>query len=212
MHGIRLVIFDLDGTLINAYPAITASFNRVMRSLQLPLMSRQVIRRAVGWGDERLLRPFVPAVRFKDALKLYRRYHKADLTRLSCLYPGVKSMLAYLKAKGYKLAVASNRPSAFSLILLKHLDLGKYFDYVLCADKLPYGKPHPMVLNRIRQRFVFNPAQVLYVGDMTIDAIAGRRAHLKTIIVTTGSSTREEAIKEKPYLVISRVNKLKAIL
>lgn len=212
MQNIKLIIFDLDGTLVDAYAAINSSFNYVLRRLGLKPQKPDVIRRSVGWGDLNLLKPYVPARGLKRALRLYRKHHKHSLLKHSHLYPHAGGILRRLKAKGYKLAVASNRPTEFSLILLRHLQLIDLFDYVLCADKLKYGKPNPEILNKIIQRFGFKKSQVLYVGDMAIDAQAGRRARVKTIIVTGGSSSNLEIKREKPFRVISKIDRLQALL
>src|SRR3990167_4287263 len=103
---IKLIIFDLDGTLMNAYPAVEASINFTLKELGLPVQNKDKIRRAVGWGDRQLLARFV-----ED-----------------------------LKRKKYRLALATNRPTKFSLIALKYLKIKKYFDYILCSDKLKHGK------------------------------------------------------------------------
>lgn len=204
----KLIIFDLDGTLIDAYAAIIQSFNYVMRELGYPGQSPAVIRKAVGWGDKNLLAPFIDNKVLKKGLRLYRNHHKQALINKSRLYPGVKSVLTSLKSKGYKLAVASNRPTVFSMILIRHLGLKKYFDYCLCADKLRHGKPHPEIINKIIRRFQILRNQVYYVGDMAIDAQAGRRAKVKTIIVTGGSSSISEIKKELPYRIIRNIKEL----
>lgn len=212
MRDIKLVIFDLDGTLVDAYPAINNSFNYVMRELGLEPQSAATIRRAVGWGDVNLLRPYVHQRNLKRALCLYRNHHRHSLLKYSRLYPHARRLLGHLKAGGFKLAVASNRPTEFSLILLRHLRLIDFFDYVLCADKLKYGKPHPQILNKIIRRFAFKKPQVLYAGDMVIDAQAGRRAGVKTIIVTGGSSSNFEIKRERPFKIISSIDRLMKLL
>ncbi len=212
MKGIKLIIFDLDGTIVDAYPAIISSFNYTMQRLNYPMQDALTIRRAVGWGDENLLRPFIKEKDASCVLSIYRKHHKLALLKKSRLFPRVNKLLAYLKNKGYRLAVASNRPSRFSWILIRHLKLEKYFDYVLCADKLKHIKPHPEIMNKIMQRFALRPEETLYVGDMTIDAQAGRRAKVKTIIVTTGSSTKSEIKRERPCRIIGRISELLRIL
>jgi phosphoglycolate phosphatase len=208
MKNIRLIIFDLDGTLVNAYPAIIRSFNYVMQNLNYPRQPDLIIRRAVGRGDENLLKPFINKKDLRKATAIYRGHHKKALITGSKLFPRARAMLRYLKDKGYKLAVASNRPTGFSLILIRHLGIKEYFDYVLCADKLKRGKPHPAIIRKIMQKFGVLEYQTLYVGDMIIDAQAGRRAKVKTIIVTTGSSTVHEIRKERPYGIINKIEKL----
>ena len=212
MKDTKLIIFDLDGTLVDAYSAIIKSFNYTMQRLNYPRQSGPTIRRVVGWGDENLLKPFLNLKDLKIALSIYRRHHKISLLKYSHLFPKVEKLLAYLKNKGYKLAIASNRPTRFSWILIRHLKLDKYFDCVLCADKLKHIKPHPEILFRIMRKFSVKPYQTIYVGDMAIDAQAGRRAKVKTIMVTTGSSTRGEIQKEEPYRIIRRIRDLLKIL
>ncbi len=212
MDKIRLIIFDLDGTLIDAYPAIIASFNYAMKNSGYPARSDNVIRRAVGRGDENLLRPFIEKEDLNKVLMAYRKHHRHALIKKSRLFLRVRGLLRSLKNRGYALAVASNRPSEFSWILLHHLKLEGYFDYVLCADKLKHSKPHPEILNRIMRHFSVKPSETLYVGDMTIDVQAGRRAKLKVIAVTTGSSTAAQLRKERPYRILSQIEDLLKLL
>jgi len=212
MQNIKLVIFDLDGTLVDAYRAIESSFNYVMRAFGLKIRSAQFIRRAVGRGDANLLKSYIGKHDLSTALSLYRRHHQNSLLKQSRLYPRVAQLLRKLKAKGYKLAVASNRPTRFSRILLKHLQIIGYFDYVLCADKLKRGKPAPEILNKIIRRFKVKKSQALYAGDMVIDAQAGKNAHILTVIVTTGSSSPYEIKQQKPFKIISAISKLSDLL
>ncbi len=212
MKKFKLIIFDLDGTLIDAYEAITKSFNFAMKRFGYPQQSSLSIRRAVGWGDVQLLNSFVSENDLAGVLGIYRRHHKDSILKYSKVFPGVNRLLAILKAKGYKLAVASNRPTRFSLLLISHLKLNRYFDYILCADKLKAGKPHPEILQRIMDRLSLKPSATLYVGDMVIDAQAGRRARVKTVIVTTGSSSAREIRLEKPWKIIKRIKDLPNLL
>lgn len=208
IKGIKAVIFDLDGTLIDAYKAIIESFNFTMSKIDHPKQKSGIIRRAVGWGDENLLRPFVKEKDLKKALGIYRKHHRQSLIEYSRLLPGAALLLKTLRKKGYKLAVASNRPTKYSDILLRHLDIKQYFHYILCGDKLKQGKPHPEILYRIIDKFGVLKKEAIYVGDMTVDAQAGRNAGVRSIIVTTGSSSRREIMAERPFRMISRVSSL----
>ncbi len=213
MVKVELIIFDLDGTLIDAYAAIIQSFNFAMEHFGYPRQSAEVIRKAVGWGDAQLLSPFVQGNDLPGVLRMYRQHHKTSLINYSKVFPGVVRLLSSLKNAGYKLAVASNRPTKFSLILIRHLKLAGYFDYVLCADKLKAGgKPHPEILRRIMAKFSIKPGATLYVGDMVIDAQAGKRAKVKTVIVTTGSSLIREIRQENPWKVIKRIKDFPKVL
>jgi phosphoglycolate phosphatase len=212
MKNLKLIIFDLDGTLIDAYTAITRSFNSAMKRFGYPRQSSVVVRRAVGWGDGHLISFFVKAGDLDKVLAFYRSHHRKSLLKYSKVFPGARQLLAKLKAQGYKLAVASNRPTRFSLLLIRHLELGRYFDHVLCADKLKAGKPHPEILRKIMAKFSVNKGQTLYVGDMVIDAQAGRRSGVRTVIVTTGSSSARQIRLEKPWKTLKRIKDLPKLL
>jgi phosphoglycolate phosphatase len=212
MNNIKLIIFDLDGTLVDAYTAIEKSVNYVMKKMGYPLRGSLTVRRAVGGGDKKLVEQFVDIKDLEEAISLYRRHHKAALLKYSVLMPNAESVLRYLKGKNYKLAVASNRPTKFSRILTRHLKIARYFDYSLCADKLKSGKPNPEILLRIMQKLGVKRTQSLYVGDMAIDAQAGSRAGVKTIIVATGSSTILEIRKTGPQRIIHNLSALRKIL
>jgi len=208
----KLIIFDLDGTLVDAYKAIEESFNYTMRKLGYPIKDSLTIKRAVGWGDENLLKPFVTDKDLKKALDIYRRNHKKTLIKFSYLYPKVIEVLRALKDKGIKLAIASNRPTIFTEIILKKLKIDKYFDFVLCADKIKSIKPNPEILEKIMERLSVSPKDTIYVGDMNIDILAGKNAKVKTIAVLGGSAERKELKRLKPYKIISEISKILKII
>ncbi|MFZ5800593.1 MAG: HAD family hydrolase [Candidatus Omnitrophota bacterium] len=212
LKGIKLIIFDLDGTLVDAYDAIVKSFNYTMRKIGLPVLNYQTIKQAVGWGDKGLLCPFVPAEKLKAALKIYQAHHRKSLLRHTRLIAGALKTLKYLKQKGYWLAVASNRPRAFSEIVLKKLKLDGIFDYVLCGDELQKPKPHPDILISLIRRFAINKKQTLFVGDMTIDINTGKAAGVRTVAVLTGSSRRKALASLKPFKLMRSVRGLVKLL
>jgi phosphoglycolate phosphatase len=212
IKNIKLIIFDLDGTIVDAYDAIIDSFNYMMKKLHLPVIKPSIIRRAVGWGDRMLLSPFISEKILDKALKIYRPHHKISLLDKSHLIPGAKDVLKYLKKKGYKLAVASNRPSEFSKILIKHLKIDKFFDYVLCADQIKNAKPDPEIINKIMKIFSVSAKQTIYIGDMIVDAQAARAAKVKSIAVLTGSSTRKEIENQKPNYIFKDITYIDKVL
>jgi len=208
--NLKLVIFDLDGTLMNAYPAVYRSVNFVMKEFGYPAVSHAVIKRTVGWGDRHLLKTFIGEKKVDAALKVYRRHHAQALRKDTKLLPGSLKVLKTLKDRGFKLAIASNRPTKFSLIALRFLKVEKYFDRVLCADKVKRPKPAPDILKTILRELSLKPAEALYVGDMGIDIKTGARARIKTIAVVSGSSTKKDLLKLKPHKVIVRVDRVLA--
>ncbi len=209
---LKLVIFDLDGTLANAYPAIEESVNFTLQKLRHPKENSYIIKRAVGWGDKNLLLSFVSESEIDKALTIYRRHHKSALRRKSYFLPFAKQLLIFLKRKKFKLALASNRPTQFTHIILNHLKIKKLFSSVLCADKVKRGKPHPDILLSILERLSLKSSEALYVGDMTLDVLAGKRAKIKTIAVLGGSSTRKELTALKPHKIVSDLSLVSKIV
>ena len=209
---LKLVIFDLDGTLVDAYKAVANSLNYALGQLDLAPVEDAVIKRAVGWGDRHLIGTFVPQGEVDKALSIYRRHHARALKEGTVFLPGAKALIGDLKAGGYSLAVASNRPSRFTQIILKHLNARDRFDCVVCGDNVARPKPAPDMLEAILRKFGLAPGQALYVGDMAIDVETGNRAGVRTVAVVTGSSTREEVAGLKPYRIIDRVSELTVIV
>jgi len=126
--------------------------------------------------------------------------------------PGARRILRRLKARGFIIAAATNRPRHSAHRIMRHLRARDYFDFVLCGDQLKHLKPHPEILQRVIKRFDCAAREALYVGDMTIDIQAGKRAGIRTVAVTTGSCPRRELAALRPFKVISRVDRLQDIL
>ena len=211
---IKLVIFDLDGTLVNAYPAVSRSVNFTLKSLGFAPRSHVEIKRSVGGGDRKLMVHFVGEQLANRAIAIYRPHHTKALGIKGAvkLLSGAGGILKYLKAKGYKLAIASNRPTKFTRIILKELGVLRFFDVVLCADKAVNPKPYPDILWAIARRLKLDRKEVLYVGDMTIDVKCAYSAGMRMVAVSTGSSSKKELKDLKPWRIISKINQLKGIL
>jgi HAD superfamily hydrolase (TIGR01549 family) len=205
----KVFIFDLDGTLVDAYPAIISSFNFTMTALGYRAEKDEVIKRAVGWGDTKLLEPFVSSKDLKIALSVYRRHHLHSLKAHLRWLPEAKELLVCLKKKDRKVAIASNRPKRFTKIILKSLGAAKFFDKVLCADQLKFGKPNPLILQRLIKALGVSKQDVLYVGDMVIDVVTGKRAGVETAAVSTGSSTLQELKRAKPTYLFKDLTALR---
>jgi HAD superfamily hydrolase (TIGR01662 family) len=149
-----------------------------------------------------------------QAIAIYRPHHtKALKTKGKVkLLPGALGILKFLKGRGYKLAIASNRPDKFTRIILKVLGVSKLFNVVLCADRADRPKPYPDMLWAIARSLKVDRQEVLYVGDMTIDVDCGRRAGVRMVAVATGSSSKKELKYLNPWRIISKINQLKEII
>ncbi len=212
LSGVKLVVFDIDGTLVDAYPAITDSVNHMLKRMGYPPQSLATVKRSVGWGVDGLVRKFVPEEQAAAALAIFRRHHDARLRRNIRVLPGVKALLPFLKRRGCVLAIASNRPAKFCRIILKTLGIGGYFKYVVCGDSVKRAKPYPDMLKCILKKSGIRAGQAVYVGDMTVDIECGRAAGVPTLAVPTGSCTRAELKAARPGALIRRISDLRAFL
>ena len=204
----RLIIFDLDGTLLDAYETIRANLNRALRDLNQKPVDLKTVQAAVGMGPRQLLAHFVSAQNLPDALKFFQMHYEKNLFRGTRVYPGVRRTLFQLRARGYRLALASNKPSIYTGPLLRHFHLETYFDAVLCGDQVVLPKPNPMMLREIFRRLRCPASKAVYVGDMTIDGLTGRRAGVRTLCVLTGGYRRSQLLKEHPLKVMKDVRAL----
>jgi phosphoglycolate phosphatase len=204
----KLIIFDLDGTLVDAYKAVSRSLNFALGQVGIGPVPDPVIKRKVGRGDRNLVGNFVPPLLVDKTLRIYRRHHQKALREGTEFLPGAKRLIHHLRRQGYLLAIASNRPTRFTRIILKHLKVLQCFDCVLCADKVKRPKPYPDMLLGIMNKLNVLPAEAVYVGDMTIDVATGKKARVRTIAVATGSSTKAELLSKNPDRIISKVREM----
>ncbi len=209
---IKVIAFDLDGTLINAYPAVEESINFLMKTFGLPIVDGDVIKRTVGLGDRNLVEAFVGPSRIEQAMPIYREYHAKALLRGSSFLPGALETLEELKAQGYRMAIASNRPKRFSMIVMEHLGMTHFFERILCGDELERGKPYPDILFHLIREMKVSNEEFLYVGDMDVDVQTGKSAGVPMVAVLTGSCSREELLSNGARMILDSVSELPVFL
>lgn len=210
-ENLRLAVFDLDGTLVDAYPAICDSLNYMLGHFGLPPRGLGEVKRSVGWGVDTLVGAFVSPEQKSEALRIFREHHDQRLRGDICLLPGAEQLLSFLARKGCRLAVASNRPTEFCLIILESLGIKRYFSEVRGGDSVPVPKPDPEILRCVLKEAGIPAGEAIYVGDMTVDIQCGRRAGVLTVVVPTGSCTLDEINAEKPDILVRSLDELRAL-
>ena len=202
-----LVIFDLDGTLLNTIADLAAATNQALAQLGYPTHEEKAYLRFVGNGINKLFERALPQParseeniqRVRALFVPYYNAHGADLTRP---YEGIVALLEALQARGIKLAVASNKYQAATEQLIKHYFPQIHFLAVLGQrDGLP-TKPDPLFVKEIIKRAEVTSQEVLYVGDSDVDMQTARNSGVDVCAVTWGFRTREELSAYHPkYLV-----------
>jgi phosphoglycolate phosphatase len=188
----RGLVFDLDGTLVDSYGAITESLNTARAAFGLPALDESIVRGLVGRGLESLLESQVGAERVEAAVRVFReRYAQIGVARTTVL-PGVAAGLRTLDEHGYRMAVATNKPAAFAAPILEALSLAHHFPCIAGPDRVGATKPDPRMLRHCLRALDVTPERACYVGDMALDVETADRAGVRVILVCGGSSTREE--------------------
>lgn len=198
---IKLIIFDIDGTIVDAYRAIWKSLNYALKKLGYRKVSFAVVKRSIGYGERNFLKNFIEDKDVDRAISLFREHHKELIMTDSRIRPCARKVLGKLRKKGYRLAVASNRSKKMSVVLLRKLGIRKYFDLVECATGSNDLKPKPTLLLKAMKHLNAKKRETLYVGDMALDVKAGRNAGVRTIAVLGGSSSGAELAEQKPYRI-----------
>ncbi|MFO0927337.1 MAG: HAD-IA family hydrolase [Gemmataceae bacterium] len=187
--GLRAVLFDLDGTLVDSYPAIAASVNHVRGLHGLPPLSVAEVTRHVGHGPHHLLDHTVGVGEVDANVAAYRAHHPSVLRSGTTLLPGARAALAALHARGLKLGVCSNKPVDFTRELVAYLGIGDLLDLALGPEDVGRHKPAPDMLLLAMHRLGVRPDETLYVGDMTVDVETARAAGVPVWVVPTGSDS-----------------------
>ena len=190
----QLVIFDLDGTILDTLEDLKNSLNAALDKMGYPQRTLEETRRFVGNGIRKLIQRAVPAGTGEvqqqaayDAFMAHYRIHCADHTKP---YPGIKQLLEELKARSYRLAVVSNKAdSAVQILCEKYFP--KIFDCAVGERPGVRKKPAPDAVNEVLERFQLPREQALYIGDSEVDIETARNAEVDCVLVDWGFRDRE---------------------
>ena len=192
MHTIDLLIFDLDGTLIESKWDIATAVNLTLRDLGLPVREQEEIFSFVGDGIKHLLRLSVGEEnqsRYEDALRVFRGHYLAHCLDRTRFYPGIDAVLAHYAAK-HK-AVATNKSLEYTTRILDGLG-AHHFTYIVGGDN-GYGlKPEPGMLLKILDELKVERDRAVLIGDSTNDITGGHNAGIKVCAVGYGMGNREK--------------------
>ena len=218
-YSIRLVIFDLDGTLIDSRLDLVHSVNAALRHIGRPALAEDVIASYVGDGAPILIQRALGGAQVNEAIVrqglefflAYYREHKLDHTTV---YPGIAEALATIQNSGNgmprKLAVLSNKPVGPSRKIVEALGLGQFFTQVYGGNSFVTKKPDPEGARKLLDETGVRPEQAVIVGDSHTDIETGRNAGIWTVGVSYGFAphTLDEA---GPDVTIDHPQELAAV-
>ena len=205
----QAVLFDLDGTLVDSYTALTEAVNHARRTHGLHELSSVRIREFVGEGVERLLqRAFERTDIARSIVDAFESRYDEVCCGESKVLAEVDATLDQLAELGVEMAVCTNKPTVFSKKILDFLGLSRYFRAIVGPDMAGARKPDAKHLAFTLESVSCAREHALFVGDMPIDVRAARNSGIDVAVVSTGSATREQLVASEPDHVLERFGDL----
>lgn len=190
-----LIVFDLDGTLIDSRMDLAGAVNHMRSSMGLEPLKNEMVVSFVGNGVVNLVsRSIADAdIDFDTALRRMQSFYADHLTDTTTLYPGVREGLAELHALGIKLALVTNKPSPATRKIMGAFGLLEYLDDIVGGDADTPLKPDPASLLMLQEKYSMTKDQCWILGDHYTDLEAGRRAGFRRVLAKYGfGDPREE--------------------
>ncbi len=214
----KLVIFDLDGTLLYTVPDIAAATNQALAACGWPVHSEAEIASYIGNGINKLFERALPpenrtqeeVLRIRSLFLPYYSEHCADATRP---FDGIPELLSAICSRGIKVAVASNKYHPATVKLMQHFFPQIPFCAVFGEREGVPRKPEPDIVRDILDKAgIHCPDEVLYVGDSGVDMQTAANAGIEAVAVTWGCRSREELSSYSPAHIVDRPEQIARIL
>lgn len=220
MFNPKLVMFDLDGTMVDSVPDLAAVVDQLMDEMERPRHGVAKVRNWVGNGVPRLLERALSgsidgmpeADEFNAVYPRFMDIYEEHNGIQSTLYPGIKGALEKLKAGDIKLACITNKSERYTPPLLKRLGILDFFDVVVSGDTLEKRKPDPMPLTYAAETLGVKIEESLMVGDSMHDVKAARNAGCAVVAVPHGYNHGEDIQESNPDIVIQSFNDLPGLV
>ncbi len=219
--NVTAVFFDLDGTLVDSVPDLTAAINVMLQQLNLPKREEAQVRCWVGNGMDNLIRRALvgdmdsrradPEL-FVRAKPLYKAAYAEHISVYSALYPGARQGLNELRTAGLPMACVTNKSAEFARPLLERLGISEFFTAVVGGECAAHPKPAPDALLLCAERLGVSISQGLMVGDSLNDVGAARNAGCPVVCVPYGYNHGYDIRDAQPDAVIDSIADLPALL
>ena len=183
----RLLIYDLDGTLIDTKRDIAEAVNVMLQTLQRPPLSVDAVWRSVGHGVQQLVAGCLDTAdpaRIQQGLELFHQHYTRHFLDHSRLYPGASALLEHFATSTQ--VILTNKPDPYTRPLLAHLGLTRYVAEVISAESGYPKKPDPAAVQALMSRYATTASEVVLIGDSAIDVETGHRAGVPTVLVLHG--------------------------
>jgi phosphoglycolate phosphatase len=203
MTSVELVIFDLDGTIIDSLDDLEAATNYMLSELGRGNLSKYQVRELIGQGARRLVERAVPDASPEEielGLTLFLAFNEEHIADKTKLYPGVVDTLKVLRRQGRQLVVVSNKNVSLCRKVLYTLHLEEFFTSLLGADSTLFRKPSPEPVLKLLGEYGVKPANAVIIGDSINDIAAGKASGIVTVGCTYGYGNPAE-LKDADFLI-----------
>lgn len=195
MSNKKLIIFDMDGTLVDSSTTIVNAINHVRANLNLEAMDKELVLTQVNNPDLNPSEFFYETEAFtSDQEALFSQYYTDNHEKELELYDGIVPLLDELKTIGYQLAISTNAYRSSTLESLGHLKILDYFTSIACYDDVGRGKPAPDMLEKNLEDLMLEPHHAIFIGDSERDLLAANNLEMDYIMINWGFSDYEDAI------------------
>jgi len=206
----NLIIFDLDGTLVDTIEDIHECLNTTISKFGFPTISLELTKSYVGDGMKKLVERAVGEENFDSKIEeQFRSYYAENIVNRTKLYDGVTDIMNYLSGKNIAAAVISNKSFALTDKIVKHFKLNKYLFSWHGGDSFGEKKPSPVPVLKVLEKYGTTSDNALMVGDNHTDILSGSRAGLKTCFCEYGYG---KTGKSKPDFRISKFRDILTII
>ena len=205
LSGIRLVIFDFDGTLGDSQKLITDTMLATIERLNLPMRSREECARTIGLPLKECFSSIIPMTdeQAEECAEVYSEiFNVKNVPGVVKAFPGVVETLERLSSQGILMSIASSRSHRTLAKLVDELDLSKYITYLIAADDVVEKKPAAESVLKTLRHFNIEAHETLVVGDTEFDILMGRNAGTHTCGVTYGNGSKESLEAAKAEWIV----------
>ena len=211
----QMILFDLDGTLVDSASDLYRAMNMSLNALQLPLVTETQVRNWVGKGTSIFchsvlehLTGQVDAAQHHLLLETFLKIYNADPCVLTQPFDGIIEFLQWAKAEGKMLICVTNKPEQPARSIVEALGMNQYFADVIGGDRFEERKPHPKQLLYCAEYYELDKTDILMVGDSVNDVEAARRAGIDCIVVSYGYNHGENIRDCQPQMVVDNLKEL----
>jgi phosphoglycolate phosphatase len=204
----NVLLFDLDGTLVDSGPDLALAVNRTLKELNKATFEQDTIHHWVGNGAKVLIERALSGSstidkqleesRVQEALAIFLKHYQQCLCIESVLYDDVQQGLFTLKAAGFRLAIITNKPAIFIQPILTGLGIDNVFELLIGGDTLAEKKPHPAPLYYALEQLNVTAEQCVMIGDSKNDILAAKTANIDSVGLTYGYNYGEDINQYQP--------------